>query len=591
MSRRSHFSLFDQLPNDILSELVTWLEVADLVHLHETGNAALSDRLKLPVMVTFINIRPSVHGPMPPNILRRWSQYFPCVQTLEWKTSHFATKHIDFGQLALLPRSLKTFKLDFKLSTPDIHQPKLKVKLLPRGLHTLHLPKYTLELNHRQLLPQTLTDLRINVIISANKDSASPGLPISLKSLQFSEIRPAYYDSLDIDPKRLSYHLGIPQSLEVLICSDASDVMTLNLIESLPKSLKTFHVLLDDYWQSSIMPTYCYSFPPQLTSLVIDSKKDRFAQQLLNDTTVALLPQTLKTLVLFVHLTDAGIENLPRGITSLSLHYEGFSFKSLPRGLETLNLSAWDDAPAYCPLENSVLLPSRLNTLSLDCILANGVVDFVAALPRNLTTLSLTLELDEDDSSFNSTEGKFDLPSNLQSLDIICKRYGTQWFNSLPIGLKNLRIETGLRIYDGLIFNNLPADLTSLNIIMCGNDLSPIYMNYHCFDALPRRLTILMVKCYGIMSTPIQNTHLLKLPVLLQTLKMRTKLTLTDDVVIHLPRSLKRLLLGSHLQPAQFTLKCVQDLPPNLEELSVHTTTCQKGSHIPYPEGWKFCSR
>jgi hypothetical protein len=297
---------------------------------------------------------------------------------LQLSLSFFSVSMRQGNVLANLPKNLEHLEIALRLVTLEKF---LSYGLYPRTLHTLILHPYRFYVNDFmswdpttgfKLLPQSLTKLEIYSGVPLI-DADIAFLPRTLTHLHLNIWRESYanYDGLEAD------------ALERDCAQQGIQIPTKQLTDAcaafLPSEL-VYLKLEETYFGSAFLQ----NLPSALSTL--DFTEVRQCRRPLAEDSLAMLPQSLTSLILDVYLDASSYGNLPSSLTRLK------------------TLSCWDMRSKHF-----ALLPQALRFLEIGNLSTVGDED-VKALPGQL------LELTLPKAELKSTDSLKYLPRSLQVL-------------------------------------------------------------------------------------------------------------------------------------------------------------------------------
>src|SRR6266550_4102312 len=126
-------TLLVDLPNDILSKLISYLDSHHVMNLYGTGNFNLHAKLRSSHVVTKLNITGNRFQPLPFNGIGIWSNRFPCIKHLILDY-YRAVKDVDtikFDFRPLQHMNLETLKMFTDFKARDIKPTPIEIKWFP----------------------------------------------------------------------------------------------------------------------------------------------------------------------------------------------------------------------------------------------------------------------------------------------------------------------------------------------------------------------------------------------------------------------------------------------------------------------------
>lgn len=405
----------------------------------------------------------------------------------------------------------------------------------------------------------------------------------------------------------------LPPNLESLTIYEPSGGWTLQMLQSLPQSLRSLRLLPLDYNLIPLLATVS-CLPTTLTSLHLHERFDSRAEDPTLQTVFHRFMNLRSLRIVFPGrhsmAIDTFLSSLPKTLTSLSLQHpdslDGHSLKLLPHDLKMLSLFvglidwtavsedsfppsllrlATNEVPIHClrllprtlvylnaamtsnfqqPLAQPLLLGlppgiTELNytgTLKLPKNTPNERIH----LPPSLAVLTFGIETDE--------ALPLDFPCGLRELTLSCPVHlnaSCDWLANARYLVK-LTLEASRRFKtSGAVFKHLPP---SLLYLINHNGFSDVHLDE--WKDLPRGLLELTAPTTTL-AKPVADTALVfaALPKSLLKLNLKSWVITVADLE-HAPRSLRHLTIGfktfESLEPL------VERLPPSLHYFSCSMT-------------------
>lgn len=327
------------------------------------------------------------------------------------------------------------------------------------------------------------------------------------------------------------------------------------------------------------------------------------------------VPTTLKSLRLRAfdsHKVLAMIKALPVGLEHLSLprttKIKEQALRALPQNLKTLLINRSHVWPS--------LLPKDLTNISFCVPRVDDTEEMMARLPRSLTTLNIHVNFCADSVARITSA---DLPRGITSLqlsgapfDMVLKdlprdlkhfvitRSSFKRFDSLPPNLQHLSMIGSDVPVKADVAELLPRTLQTWALISIPtNELLVVRLNDSSIPKLPPLITKLVIasgdeitgasfrnlpRALIYLELPasrnILNEDIAHLPKYLEHLKLYEAEQLGDPCARLLPRGLRSFMV---LKSPHFTVACIPDLPPHLDNLNLgsamHEISTQYSRH------------
>jgi hypothetical protein len=530
------------LPNDLICKCLETMTAADWLRLWATGNRSLQNKLRQNHIVQNWHVVALRGKRIPATSMKHWVSKFPHILRLNIEGDPNSYGPIVFGDLKDLPRHLK----ELRFAEPPRHYgKKLLLRDLPITLETLLIDKYEADVkstnlpnltqlhvsadlfypDHYLLFPDSLTHLSLGCPLKTKFVFWPPAglvrFPPNLLSLTFDT-----WSHTSPDQSCL------PRSLKSLTFNRVDHIRSVNFLDNLPPHLETLRLPLRRRGIPLLNMENLLALPRSLTQLDAENAVQW------SESTVSVLPKTLKSLS--VNDDDFGSSL----IADKFLHL-------LPPNLTSLKMANASGDTTYSTFDVSQAsqLPRTLKTFEYYGIFIHAEQS-LAALPRCITELNISLDYSETNSNFLKY-----LPRRLRSLTLQSKM-NDAGIEHLPQTLTRATLTLPTLTYEAL--QKLPSSLTDLVLTTD----KPIFSEFR-MSVLPRNLDHLRIN--EIWKNSSITDHMMEgLPPNLSKLELPFNTKITDQTLATLPRSLTLLNLCRNDNVSDIGIR---QLPPALQEL------------------------
>lgn len=493
------------------------------------------------------------------NSVINFGKKFPCLRRLLLNDTHFSeyasNSNWSKDQLAHLLSTMPLTLEELTLSPLETIFGPLIIPLLPSSLLS-----FSISVDHdRSLIHDTDASRDLNLFgmpPSATKIQLllrhiRRAIPFQLFPPSLKSLNMRIYETL-IDAE---FFQGLPQTLtQISIETSRSKGSILGL----PQSLVCLNML------GQIMPSDDLDeLGAQLDQRTLPSTGSpplNLDLSYLESNMIYGLPRGLKVLTIDLMLIDRlytfFFRYLPATLTELSMSLQMSSSSEPSESSSSLASStsneSYKEFSFLCSLTNLLDLDICVRFPESNLLLNVSNNQVCSGLPEGIPTSLEKLRWNWNDSTVINDCFLSRLPSNLKSLSI--GRYTVESSAAklgYPKHLRSLHLQ-GMAVPDLLeILPHLPSSLRELQSFSLLKNLSPLEF----VQQLPSSMTSLVI------SLTLTEPILLALPRTLQTLIVSRQINFADDSVKFLPRSLKHLELSTD---NSLTDACVPLLPPSL---------------------------